>query len=81
MTFGEAIRVNAPGQVHFHLIAAYLNKLGGNGAVIPDVAITLSGILTIWSEYAAKGFYQPTAGVKWYANEIKDYLVTNGIVK
>ena len=29
MTLGEALGVNAAGQVHFHLIGAYLNKRGG----------------------------------------------------
>lgn len=79
-TFGEALNVNAPGQVHFHLIAAYLNTMGGNGAVIPAHVMTPTGVLAIWSEYAKKGFYEPSAGVKWYADEIIDYLKSNGIV-
>lgn len=81
MTFGEAIRVNAPGQVHFHLIAAYLNKLGGNGAVIPDNVIKVEEILNIWSEYVTKGYFEPMATVKWYGEDIKTYLISNGIVK
>lgn len=81
MTFGEALNVQAAGQVHFHLIGAYLNKMGGNGAVIPDVAITVEGILNIWAEYVTKGFYEPTAGVQWGPEEIKTYLISNGIVK
>lgn len=80
MTLGEALNVNAAGQVHFHLIGAYLNKKGGNGAVIPDSAITDTGILIMWQEYATKGYYEPVAGVKWYADEIVNYLKTNGIV-
>lgn len=80
-SFGEVLDIEAAGQVHFHLIGAYLNKLGGNGAVIPDVAITVEGILNIWSEYVTKGFYEPTAGVKWYAEDIKTYLISNGMVK
>lgn len=81
MTFGEALNVNAPGQVHFHIIAAYLNKLGGNGAVIPDLVITVAVIQTIWSEYATNGYYAPVAGVKWDAVDIVNYLTSNGIVK
>jgi hypothetical protein len=79
-TFGEALAVTASGQVHFHLIAAYLNVKGGNGAVISDKAITASGVLAIWEEFAKKGYYEPVAGVKWYATEIVDYLKSNGIV-
>lgn len=81
MTLGEALNVNAPGQVHFHLIGAYLNKMGGNGAVIPDSAITSTGILVMWQEFATKGYYEPMAGVKWYEAQIVDYLKSNGIVK
>ncbi len=80
MTLGEAINVNAPGQVHFYLIAAYLNKMGGHGAIIPDTVITAAGILNIWQSYAMKGYYEPIAGVKWYADDIKNYLQSNGIV-
>lgn len=80
-TFGEALNVNAPEQVHFHLIAAYLNVKGGNGAMISDKAITASRVLAMWQEYATKGYYEPMAGVKWYALEIKNYLISNGIVK
>lgn len=79
-TFGEALNVNAPGQVHFHLIAAYLNVKGGNGAVISPKAITADGVLTMWQEYASRGYYEPVAGVKWYEKEIVEYLKLNGIV-
>lgn len=79
-TFGEALKVNAPGQVHFHLIGAYLNVQGGNGAVIPAHVMTPAGILEIWQEFATKGFYEPMAGVKWYAEDIVLYLKENGIV-
>lgn len=80
MSFGEVLNMNAGGMVAFHIIGAYLNKRGGNGAVIPDVAITEAGIKTIWHEYATKGYYAPMAGVKWYAEDIVNYLKTNGIV-
>lgn len=79
-TLGEALNVNAAGQVHFHLIAAYLNKMGGNGAVIPDIVMTVQDILDMWQEFATKGYYEPFAGTKWYAAEIKGYLTSNGIV-
>lgn len=80
-TLGEALNVNAPGQVHFHLIGAYLNKMGGNGAFIPDNVMTVQDILGMWQEFATKGFYEPMAGIKWYAEDIVGYLKTNGIVK
>ena len=80
-TLGEALQVTTSGQVHFHLIGAYLNKMGGNGAVIPDNVLTVSAILGMWQEYAMRGYYEPFAGTKWYAAEIVNYLISNGIVK
>ena len=78
-TLGEALLVNAAGQVHFHMIAAYLNKMGGNGAVIPNNVLTAQDILDMWQEYAMKGYYEPFAGTKWYAADIVNYLTSNGI--
>jgi hypothetical protein len=80
MTLGEALEVNAAGQVHFHLIGAYLNKMGGNGAEIPETVLTALDILGMWQEYASRGYYEPMAGIKWYAEDIVSYLKTNGIV-
>ena len=81
MTLGEVLLINVSGNVAKHIIAAFLNKLGGNGAVIPDSAITLLGIQNIWAEYAQKGYYEPMASVKWYEQDIVNYLISNGIVK
>lgn len=80
-TFGEALQVNTSGQVHFHLIGAYLNKMGGNSAYIPDSAVTAQGIKDIWRDFAMRGYYEPVAGVKWYEKQIVDYLTDNGLVK
>lgn len=83
MTLGEVLTLGAgqdTNRVAKHLIGAYLNTMGGNGAVIPGHVMTPLGILSIWSEYVDKGFYEPVAGVKWYATEIKYYLRSNGLV-
>lgn len=79
-TFGEALQVNGSAQVHFHLIGAYLNAMGGNGAVIPPHVMTPAGLLAIWKEFATKGYYEPTAGVQWYGADIVFYLKDNGMV-
>jgi hypothetical protein len=70
-----------PEKVAFHLIGAYLNINGGNGAVIPPHVIDSTVIKNMWTEWNTKGYYEPMAGVKWYAAEIKSYLISNGIVK
>ncbi|MDR2186430.1 MAG: hypothetical protein LBE62_00080 [Azonexus sp.] len=80
MTLGEAIQETSQGQVHAYLIAAYLNKRGGGGAVIPDNVLTETDILGMWQEYVTKGFFEPMAGINWYADDIINYLQTNGIV-
>jgi hypothetical protein len=64
-------------QVAFHLIAAYLNCL--NNWVSP-LALTTAGVQAIWTEWDTQGYYEPMAGVRWYAAEIKNYLISNGIV-
>jgi hypothetical protein len=79
-TLAEALAVNAPGQVHFHIIGAYLNKKGGNGAVIPDNVITDFEIVEMWRQFAVNGFYKPMDNVQWWASDIVTYLKTNGIV-
>ena len=80
MTLGEALWVNTSEQVHFHLIGAYLNKMGGNGAVIPDNVITAQDILDMWRDWALNGRYEPMAGVTWSGSHIVAYLKSNGIV-
>ena len=84
MTMGEVLNlVGAPDQqqVAFHLVGAYLNVNGGNGAIIPPHILTSAGVVAIYDEWDRNGFYEPMAGVRWYATEIKNYLISNGIVK
>ena len=87
MTMGEVLNLNGngdPGQVAFHLIGAYLNINGGTSggvkASISPLAADTSRILNIWAEWADKGYYEPFAGTKWYAEQIVTYLKSNGIV-
>jgi hypothetical protein len=68
-------------KVAFHLIGAYLNVNGGNGAIIPPQVLTSAAVLEIWNEWDVKGYYEPMAGIQWGAEQIKDYLVNNGIIK
>ncbi len=72
------------GTLPFFLIAAYLNANGGNGAMIPakldpNSALTTSAmILQIYTEWRTKGYFEPSAGIQWYADDIKNYLYSNG---
>ncbi|MBH9577365.1 hypothetical protein [Inhella proteolytica] len=102
LTLGQVLNLGPnttpgdPGKVAFHLIGAFLNINGGNGAVIPPHIIDSTVIKNMWTEWDTKGYYEPMAGVKWYADYtmvgstvtvaapnggIKGYLLSNGIVK
>ncbi len=52
-----------------HLMACYLNVQAGLSTFQ-----TTAMLQRIWLEYQAKGYYAPTAGVKWDGGKIVDYL-------
>jgi hypothetical protein len=52
-----------------HLVAAQLNVAKGWTPVLDA-----GKIQEIWLEYTGKGYFEPTAGVKWYEPEIVGYL-------
>ena len=79
-TMGEVVKVNGSGGLVKHILAAYLNKKGGNGAIIPDQVLTEAAILNIWKEFVTVGYYTPVAGTRWFAADIVSYLLANGIV-
>ena len=54
-----------------HLAAALLNAAKGWTPVL-----TVGQVQNIWSEYMSKGYFEPTAGAKWYAGDIVVYLKT-----
>lgn len=60
-----------PAKIGFHMVGAYLNIQKG---LVPPVVLTTSGLLTIWSEYVLRGYYEPMAGVQWNADAIVSYL-------
>lgn len=52
-----------------HLIACYLNVKAGLSTFQ-----TVPMLQKIWSEYQSKGYYTPTAGVRWDGAKIVEYL-------
>ena len=60
-----------PDDVARHIVAALLNA-AANFTSVPSIQ-TVKGI---WSEYVNKGYFEPTAGVKWYHTEIVTYLLS-----
>ena len=60
-----------PYQLGAHIAAALLNAKKGWTPVLSEAAV-----INIWNEYAAKGYFEPTAGVQWNAEQIVNYLKT-----
>lgn len=61
----------APYNVGRACVAALLNAAQG----LTAGQFTGATVVTIWNEYAVKGYYEPVAGIKWYA----DTTVINGV--
>ena len=54
-------------------VAALLNaKSNRTSSVLPE-----SAVIQMWSEFISRSYYEPTAGVKWYANS--PALPANGV--
>lgn len=58
-----------------HCVAALLNAVSGR---TPDV-LTVEKVKTMWSECQIKGYFEPTAGVKWSPAQVVAYLKTTMI--
>ena len=55
-----------------HIVAALLNAKSGK---TPSNVLSEATVKSVWAEFVRRGYYEPTAGIKWYA----DYSVPNGI--
>ncbi|GAO36996.1 hypothetical protein SCT_2411 [Sulfuricella sp. T08] len=60
-----------PYQLGAHIVAALLNAQMGWTPVL-----TVPAVKNMFNEWAAKGYYEPNAGVKWSAADIVTYLQT-----
>jgi hypothetical protein len=52
-----------------HLVSAYLNAKAGWTPFL-----TVERIVSMWAELKLTGYFTPTAGVKWNAEQVVDYL-------
>ncbi|MBI5430618.1 MAG: hypothetical protein HY938_09195 [Nitrosomonadales bacterium] len=60
-----------PHQLGAHIVAALLNACKGWTPVLTEAQVK-----NIFNEYDSHGYFEPTAGVKWYPEDIVDYLKT-----
>jgi hypothetical protein len=58
-----------PYNLGMHLAAAYLNVRSGRINYF-----TVAVLKAMWHDLVTYGYYTPTAGTKWYAEDIKNYL-------
>ena len=69
-TYLAVLNMSGPSnEVARHLVAAQLNVAKGWTPVLDA-----GRIQEIWLEYTGKGYFEPTAGVKWYEADIVAYL-------
>jgi hypothetical protein len=52
-----------------HFVAAYLNVRSNKINYL-----TVNKLRTMWHELCTYGYYTPTAGKRWYAEDVADYL-------
>ena len=52
-----------------HTVATYLNIRSGKINFL-----SVEALLNMWYEVQTKGYYSPTAGVKWNPEQVKNYL-------
>jgi hypothetical protein len=52
-----------------HIVATYLNIRAGKISFL-----TTETLVGMWFELQTKGYYNPTAGVQWSAEQVKNYL-------
>ena len=58
-----------PYQLGAHCVAALLNAKMGWTPVLTEAQVR-----AMFNDYASYGYYEPTAGVKWYPADIVTYL-------
>jgi hypothetical protein len=59
-----------PSKLGAHCVAALLNAAGGR----TNSALTDTQIIAMFHEWEMNGFYEPTAGFQWTADEIVTYI-------
>lgn len=60
-----------PDNLGAHIVAALLNAKAELTPVLSEM-----DVMGMWNEWVSKGYFEPTAGVKWSSAQIVDYLKT-----
>jgi hypothetical protein len=70
-TLMEVLQSSGGGQVALarHIIAGLMNARAGLTPLLSEFAVR-----NMWNEFVSRGYFEPTAGVRWYADEMILYL-------
>jgi hypothetical protein len=60
-----------------HLAAAYVNILKGH---IPSTVLDVQMVKNIWASVIARGYYEPTAGIRWFPDYAEPTNPQGGII-
>ena len=60
-----------------HLVAAYLNALKG---LTPREVLDVPTIKSIWTSFVARGYYEPTAGIRWFPDYAEPASPGGGLI-
>jgi hypothetical protein len=79
-TLVDVLRLNATSGrdgLAAHLVAAYLNALKG---FTPSVVLDVVTVKNIWTSFVARGYYEPTAGIRWFPDHAQPANPRGGLI-
>ena len=79
-TLSEVLRLSANSGrdgLAKHLVAAYLNALKG---LTPKEVLDVSTVKSIWTSFIARGYYEPTAGIRWFPDYAEPASPGGGLI-
>ncbi len=60
-----------------HIVAALLNAAKG---ITPPAVLSVTTVKNIWASFVARGYYEPTAGIKWYPDYSEPSSPNGGLI-
>ena len=60
-----------------HIVAALLNAAKG---ITPPTVLSVPTVKNIWASFVSLGYYEPTAGIKWYPGYSVPASSTGGLI-
>lgn len=80
LTFLQVLSLNATmgrDGLARHCVAAVLNA---NAGLTPSDVLSEVTVKNIWASFVSRGYYEPTAGIKWYPDYSEPVSPTGGLI-